>query len=183
MRTSLRATIAIALALGALIIASVASASPPPPSEAVPSATQPPSNGAGGGGSPGTPGMTCAITNPNCNDRGFGGDPSGPPTATPSTVSPTPGMVNVMPTTFDTATIGDDGVTLTIRFWSGFEPCSVLDHVDVAYATDAVTVTLFQGNDPTADNVACPDIAVLKQTTITLDQPLAGRSIVDGATS
>ena len=72
MRTSLRAAIAITLALGALIIASVASASPPAPPEAVPAATQPPSGGTGGGGAPGTPGMTCAITNPNCNDMGFG---------------------------------------------------------------------------------------------------------------
>ena len=55
------------------------------------------------------------------------------------------------------------------------------DHVAIAYGTDTVTFTLFQGSDPTAGQVACPDIAVLKQTTITLDQPLAGRTIVDGA--
>ncbi len=57
-------------------------------------------------------------------------------------------MANVHPTAFDTATIGDDDRTLTITFWSGVEPCAVLDHVDVAYGADAVTVTLFQGSDP-----------------------------------
>ena len=31
------------------------------------------------------------------------------------------------------------------------------------YGTDAVTVTLFQGSDPTAKDVACIDIAMLKQ--------------------
>ena len=204
MRTSLRAAIAITLALGALIIASVASASPAAPPEAVPATTQPPSGGAGGGGSPGTPGMTCAITNPNCNDMGFGSggsdcssldpasadpntpvtcvsDGSGVPTPTPSNVQPTPGMANVTPTAFDTATVGGDDVTVTIAFWSGVEPCSVLDHVAIAYGTETVTITLFQGSDPTVGQVACPDIAVLKQTTVTLDQPLAGRTIVDGA--
>ena len=90
-------------------------------------------------------------------------------------------MDNVRPTAFDTATIGDDDTTLTIVFWSGVEPCSVLDHVDVSYAADTVTVTLFQGSDPNAGDVACIDIAVQKQVTITLDEPLAGRRIVDGA--
>ena len=90
-------------------------------------------------------------------------------------------MDNVRPTAFDTATIGDDDTALTILFWSGVEPCSVLDHVDVSYGADAVTVTLFQGSDPSAGQVACIDIAVQKQVTIALVEPLAGRAIVDGA--
>ncbi len=100
---------------------------------------------------------------------------------TPQVVEPTPGMDNVRPTAFDTATIGNDDTTLTIVFWSGVEPCSVLDHVTLSYAADTVTVTLFQGSDPNAGDVACIDIAVQKQVTITLDEPLAGRQIVDGA--
>ena len=76
-------------------------------------------------------------------------------------------MDNVRPTAFDTATIGGDDTTLTIVFWSGLEPCSVLDHVDVSYAADTVTVTLFQGSDPHAGDVPCIDIAVQKQVTIT----------------
>jgi hypothetical protein len=56
-----------------------------------------------------------------------------------------------------------------------------LDHVGVDSGADAITVTLFQGSDPTAGQVACPAIAVYKQTIVTLDEPLAGRSIVDGA--
>ena len=74
----------------------------------------------------------------------------------------------------------DDRI-ITLRFWSGVEPCYVLDHVDVIYGADTVTVTLFQGSDPSAKDVACIEIAVLKQTTITLDQPLAGRELVDGS--
>ena len=44
-----------------------------------------------------------------------------------------------------------------------------------------MTVTLFQGSDPNAGDVACIDIALQKQVTVTLDEPLAGRAIVDGA--
>ena len=62
-------------------------------------------------------------------------------------------------------------------------PCSVLDHVDVAYGTDAVTITLYEGSDPISRNVACIDIAMLASTTVKLDQPLGDRTIVDGAAS
>jgi hypothetical protein len=123
--------------------------------------------------------MTCTIQNPDCNDRGLGGGGIG----TPLVVVPRPGMTEVRPTAFDTATIGTDDRTLTITFWSGVEPCVVLDHIDAAYGANDVTVTLYQGSDPSAGQVACPEIAVQKQTTVVLDQPLAGRAIVDGAAS
>ena len=175
MRTSQRAMIAIVLALGALVVASVASASPPSPAPAA--ASEPAQKPDGGGG---MAGGTCAIGVPNCNDASIG-DPGGDPgTGKPQIVEPTPGMDNVRPTAFDTATIGDD-TTLTILFWSGVEPCYVLDHVAVTYGADAVTVTLFQGSDPNAGDVACIDIALQKQVTVTLDEPLAGRAIMDGA--
>jgi hypothetical protein len=91
-------------------------------------------------------------------------------------------MSGVTPIAFSSATVRPDDRTIDVRFWSGVEPCSVLDHVDVAYGSDTVTITLFQGSDPTAGMVACPDIAMLKQVTVTLDQDLGGRRIVDGAT-
>ena len=65
-------------------------------------------------------------------------------------VVPTPGMSDVRPTGWIKATVGPDDRTVTLRFWSGVEPCYVLDHVDVAYAADGVTITLFQGSDPSA---------------------------------
>ncbi len=91
-------------------------------------------------------------------------------------------MANVRPISFTSATVGPDDRTVDDQFWSGVEPCSVLDHVDVAYGIDTVTITLFEGSDPYAGMVACPDIAMLKQVTVPLDQDLAGRRIVDGAT-
>ena len=183
MRTSQRAVIAIVLALGALVVASVASASHPP--------RRPRRFGADVGARPqarrrGWRGRRHVRDRRSRlqrhGHRGPRGDPGGDPgTGEPQIVEPTPGMDNVGQTAFDTATIGDDDTTLTILFWSGVEPCYVLDHVDVSYGADAVTVTLFQGSDPNAGDVACIDIALQKQVTITLDEPLAGRAIVDGA--
>jgi hypothetical protein len=180
MRTSQRAMIAIVLALGALVVASVASASPPSPAPAAASEpTSAPAHQSDGGG--GMAGGTCVIGVPDCNDANLG-DPGGDPwTGEPQVVEPTPGMDNVRPTAIDTTTIGDDDTTLTILFWSGVEPCYVLDHVAVTYGAGAVTVTLFQGSDPNGGDVACIDIALQKQVTIPLDEPLAGRAIADGA--
>jgi len=176
MRTSLRALIALVISVGAILTAVTASAStssssaPRPPDAPVAS-------------NPGA-GATCVVDHPDCNDTGFGGgDPGQVPEPQPQVVEPRPGMANVMPTAYDTATIGQDDITLTIDFWAGVAPCSVLDHVDVVESSTAVTVTLYQGNDPTAGDVACPEIAMLKQVTVTLDHPLAGRDIIDGAAS
>ena len=182
MRTPERAVIAIVLALGALVVASVASAAPPSPAPAAASEpTSAPGHKPDVGG--GVAAATCAIDVPDCNDTSIGdpGNPGDPGTGEPQIVEPTPGMDHVGQTAFDTAMIGADDTTLTIVFWSGVEPCYVLDHVSVSYGADAVTVTLFQGSDPNADDVACIAIALQKQVSITLDEPLAGRAIVDGA--
>jgi hypothetical protein len=103
-----------------------------------------------------------------------------PPTFHPTVVVPTPGMADVHARPFDHATVGDDGVTVKIDFVSGVEPCSVLDHVDVTYGADTVAITLFEGYDPDAGQVACIDIGVFKRVIVTLDQQLGDRRIVDG---
>jgi len=90
-------------------------------------------------------------------------------------------MAGSRPIAFTSATVQPDDRTVDVRFWSGVEPCSVLDHVDVAYGAQTVTITLYEGSDPGAGLVACPDIAMLKQVTVPLDQALAGRRIIDGA--
>ena len=97
-----------------------------------------------------------------------------------SPVEPTPGMADVHAIGWDTAGVSADGLHLTISFTSGVEPCSVLDHVDVAYGANAVTVTLYEGHDPDAGQVACPAIAMFKQTTVDLTEPVGGRDVKDG---
>jgi len=150
--------------------------------------SEPGSAGSGAGAPPAT-----GVPSPGCGaEDGSGTSPDGTvssapcipgpmPKPRPLIVVPRPGMADVRPTAFTSATVLPDDRTVDVRFWSGIEPCSVLDHVDVAYGSDAVTITLFQGSDPSAGLVACPEIAVLKQVTVTLDQDLVGRRIVDGA--
>jgi hypothetical protein len=200
MRISQRAMIAITLALGALAVASMASATTTPSSGAEQTSPAGHDGGAGqstpgwdGTGEPPVAvpgdgsGALCDAVDPSSDpDTPVSSCPETPidPTPvepSPSIVEPTPGMDGVHPTSFDTATIDDDDRTLVITFWSGVEPCYVLDRVDIAYGADTVTVTLFQGSDTNGADVACIDIAMLKQVTVTLDQPLDGRTIVDGA--
>ena len=99
----------------------------------------------------------------------------------PILVEPRAGMADVYARPFDSATVGDDGRTVTIDFVSGVEPCTVLDRVDVRYGPDAVTITLFEGRDPSAGDVACIEIGVFKRVIVHLDESLGGREIVDGA--
>jgi hypothetical protein len=119
---------------------------------------------------PDTPVSTC-IDNP-------GGMP-GVPVAQP--VEPRPGMAGVAPLGWDSVDVSGDGLTLTLTFVTGVEPCSVLDHVDTEQTAQAVTITLFEGHDPDAGQVACPDIAAYKSVRVTLDEPLGDRTVKDGA--
>jgi hypothetical protein len=171
MRSS-RAVLASAISIAALITAVAAASASPRSETATPSppgtgSAQPCGEQTSGSGPDGT------VTFTPC-------DPGPAPRPRPLVVEPRPGMANVTAIGFDTAKVGADDRSLAVRFWSGVEPCSVLDHIDVAYGADAVTVTLYQGSDPSAGLVACPEIAVLKQVTVVLDEPLAGRDIVDG---
>lgn len=202
MRTPVRLGIALSLALVMIASAGIAAATSGHDPEPMPvPAGQDSVAGSSGGGSsmpgdpgdPGQPGDIAIAPEEPCGQTvtsGTGPDASvsytpcaGEPTdpiGHAQDVVPTPGMSDVRPTGWIKATVGPDDRTVTLRFWSGVEPCYVLDHVDVAYAADGVTITLFQGSDPSAKDVACIDIAMLKQTTITLDQPLAGRPLLDG---
>ena len=96
-------------------------------------------------------------------------------------VEPRPGMAGVWPHAFDHAVVGDGDTNVTVFFWSGVEPCYVLDHVDVAYGPRTITITLFEGHDPSERDVACIEIAVLKNVVVQLDEPVGDREIVDGA--
>ena len=103
------------------------------------------------------------------------------PAPEPDVVDPNPDAVNLRARPFDAATAGDDGRTITIDFVSGIEPCYVLGRIDVDEGSRAVTITLHEGNLPSDGDVACIDIGVFKRTTVTLDEPLGDREIVDGA--
>jgi hypothetical protein len=156
-----------------------------------------------GGGAPGNPGTGVSPGDPGSGDGGIGStcpaiDPEDPDSSVssdcndtpgmdgpggPQIVEPNPGMADVRARGYDSATVGDDDRTVTIDFVSGIEPCYVLDHVDVDDGANAVTITLFEGHDTSAGDVACIEIGVFKRVIVTLDQPLDGRDLVDGAAS
>ena len=97
--------------------------------------------------------------------------------------TPRPGMVDPRPVAFEEAIVADDDRTITVFYWSGVEPCSVLDRVEVEPGETEVVITLFEGGDPEAQGVACIAIAQRKAVQVVLDEPVAGRDVVDGAPS
>ena len=183
MRTPIRAVIAGTLAIAVIVVATTISLA----GDGGRADSRP-----GGGGTSGSTGsnsglgMCIAPTGPTgpdtpvCNDVITipGGDVPDPG---PQIVEPRPGMADTYPRIFDSATVGNDDRTVTIDFVSGVEPCYVLDRVDVVYEPNTVTITLFEGHDPAQPDAVCIDIGVFERVVISLDEPLAGRTIVDGA--
>jgi hypothetical protein len=100
------------------------------------------------------------------------------PEPTTLLVKPRPGLVDPRPHAWQSVEVENER-TLLVQFYGGVEECYGLDHVDVQYGTDEITVTLFEGRVPTAE--VCIDIAMLKAVRISLREPVAGRKIVDGA--
>lgn len=97
----------------------------------------------------------------------------------PEEVTPRPGMAGVRAVPWTRAKPRGNEVTLV--YWSGVEPCNVLDRVEVEETVESVTITLYEGHDPEAEDVACIELAVQKQTTVMLEDPVGGRELIDGA--
>lgn len=97
----------------------------------------------------------------------------------PRVVRPRPGMENVHPIHWERYEVRGQR-RVRIFYWSGVEPCYVLDHVDVAYRKRTVRVTLFEGSDPAARDQACIEIAEYKAVDVNLSEGLRGRRVVDG---
>jgi len=109
------------------------------------------------------------------------GTPVAPPMpGGPTLVTPRPGMAGVRPVPWQRA-VPDGDRALVVTWTSGVEPCSVLDSVRVSYAARTVTVTLREGHDPAAGDVACIEIARETAVRVSLAEPLRGRTVVDGA--
>ena len=97
-------------------------------------------------------------------------------------VTPRPGMANVHPIGWDRYERRGPRV-LRVFFWSGVEPCSVLDHVTVEETRSEVRITLYEGTEPDAVGQPCIAVAVRKAVDVRLSRPLGGRTVVDGAES
>jgi len=110
---------------------------------------------------------------------GLDGLISSPAAPSPSPVEPQPDLIDVHPLRWQGASVGHDDRTLTLTFWTGVPACYGLDRVDVAYGAKYVTATLYEGTVPGAG--ACVEMAVFASTTVSLDQDIAGRKILDGS--
>lgn len=184
MRRPARTVLAIVLSLSVLAVATAAIAM----ATAGGSSASPPSAGSGVSRPPDSAPPIRACGTPHVQGDGPDGtvsidvcDDPPPIPPEPHVVVPTPGMVDVHPMPFDQVRVGSDGRTVQIDFVAGIEPCSVLDHVDVRYGANSVTITLSEGSDPAAGQVACIMIAEFKRVIVHLDQPLGDRTIIDGA--
>jgi hypothetical protein len=156
---ALRALLAV-LSVTLLIAACSGAASPSVPgSESPPSATP---GGAGGGSDPG--GGTGEPIGSAPGDPGNGGIDPGQP----QFVVPRPGQLNVHPVSIEAMDVRVDGrhAVLNARWWSGVDPCYVLD--SVAWKRDGKTITISVREGSGGGDVVCIDIAVYKATIIDL---------------
>lgn len=104
------------------------------------------------------------------------------PSPTASLVTPKPGQSGVRKVTWESyEKLGPR--TLEITYWSGVEPCYVLDRTEVRYDEERIRVTLFEGHTEMDEDVACIEIAFQKAVRVELEEPVGGRKVVDGAAS
>lgn len=140
------------------------------PSVAVPDATAP-TPGASQGGGGGSSGDTGSGDVPGSVDPG----PVDPGQGQPTLVIPRPGQLNPHPVAAMTLEPNVDGrhVTVKLSWYSGVEPCYVLDSVKVDQAGDEIVLTIVEGSsDP---NAACIEIAQLKATIVDLGELAPGQ--------
>jgi|GEM_PF-1498369 len=152
---------ALSLALGACSGAAAPPPSSPVASQPVPSVapTGDPGGdpGSGSGGGAGTGGGV--IVNPTPGDPGVG---------QPRIVIPRPGQKNTHPVGAGTLQASVDGqhVLVKVTWYSGVEPCNVLDSVRVERSGTDIAITLIEGASQL--DVACIEIAQLKATIVDL---------------
>jgi hypothetical protein len=140
-------TLAATLTLSVLLAACSAGAASAPPS-AAPSAP---------------PTQAPAPTDPPPSDGGDGGNvaPDGA-----KVVIPRPGQLDVHPIAAETlsATVEGRRLTVAATWWSGVEPCTILDTVIVDAEDGGFAITLREGRGP--EDVACIAIAEQHRTFI-----------------
>lgn len=129
------------------------------------------------GGDMGAPGPEAPVTG---GGDGVDAGPGEEPTA--EAVEPTDGLVDLREVGWDRVEVDtDDQSRLTVYWWSGVAPCNALSEVQVETTDQAVTLTVVEGSEPADEPQACIELAQYKQTTVTLDEELGPRSVLDGA--
>ncbi|MDQ3128749.1 MAG: hypothetical protein M3Q66_09910 [Chloroflexota bacterium] len=159
---ALRPLLALALAAG-LTVGACSSAGAPPASDPQPS-TQPPAANEPGGGTGGNPGTGIGI------DLPIRQPPIDPGAGQPTLVVARPGQRDLRPVTPMTLQASVDGrrVLVKVTWYSGVEPCNVLDSVKVERSGTDIAITPFEGTGDA--NAMCIEIAVLKATIVDLGE-------------
>lgn len=124
------------------------------------------------------------VTDPDApvTDGGAVGGGGGEDPGQPTQVEPTEGLENVHPVGWEEVEVDPaDQTRVTVYWWSGVAPCNALSEVQVDTTDEAVTLTVLEGNVPSDEEQACIEIAQYKSTTVTLDEEVGPRSILDGA--
>jgi len=155
---ALLATLTVSLLMSGCSAAGAPSA---PPSENPPSASP---GGSGAGSDPGAGSNEPGGTDPG--DPGNGVIDPGQP----QFVVPKPGQENVHPVAIEEMDARVEGrhAVLNARWWSGIEPCTVLD--SVAWKRDGTTITISVREGSSGGDLVCIDIAMYKATIIDLGE-------------
>jgi hypothetical protein len=95
----------------------------------------------------------------------------------PPVVQPEPDIIDPRAHAWDSIDVGADGLTLTVRWYGGVPDCYGLAEVRVERVDGVLTVTVFEGTRAKAAGQACIELAMLKSTTIVLDEPILGGGV------
>ncbi|WP_370324267.1 hypothetical protein [Euzebya sp.] len=167
-------------------------AAPPPATEPAPTSDPPTTPDPDAPVSSAPDATICAPDSTECSDTAP--DPSAAPCPPEGCTGEGPAVtyepVEIVPTAqgepreipWESADVSADGTEVTLRWWSGVAPCTVLADVRVVETDTTVTITLVQASEhPPEADVYCTEQAIATQHTITLDAPLGDRELVDGA--
>ncbi len=164
------------IGLSAIVLTACTGAGTAPPSASNPPAAEvPPTGGGSSGSDPGT--GIGSPAKPPATDPGSSGRPGDglvPPDEHPTIVVPKPGRLDVHDVGAIRVGASVDGghVIARLTWWSGVEPCSVLDSVAVVRNGSQIRLTIREGAD--RRDVACIEIAMLKATIVDLGVLPAG---------
>jgi len=157
----------LGLGLVIVLVGACSRAGGQPTAASTPTPTPTPSAVAGGGGSEPNPGS--GVTAP----PGGSGAPL-PIAPVPTIVVPKPGRLDAhaVGATAIEARVDGRHVTVRLTWWSGVEPCSVLDSVAIETAGNQIRLMIREGSD--RRDVACIEIAMLKATLVDLGELAPG---------
>lgn len=147
--------------------------------------------------------LTLTLLLAACSAAGGASTPSGPPASPPpeapvtsppdggsfppladgaKVVVPRPGQLDVRPVNAETLAAKVDGrsVTVAIDWWSGVEPCTILDSIVVERHESGFAITLREGRGP--EDVACVAMAELHRAFVDLGELEPGTYTISDAT-